>query len=94
MFMDPSRAFDSINQNLLVAKLEPYDFSGISLQLMRTYLKNCKQRVHVKRSFSESKNVNYMVLNADKCHYMCSDKATENDLLMGILTLIVKKKRD
>ena len=44
MFMDPSRAFDSINHNLLVAKLEPYDFSGISLQLMRTYLKNCESK--------------------------------------------------
>ena len=62
MFMDPSRAFDSINHNLLVAKLEPYDFSGISLQLMRTYLKNCKQRVHVKGSFSESKTILTSVL--------------------------------
>ena len=57
MFVDLSGAFDSINHNLLVAKLVPYDFWGISLQLMRTYLKNRKERVNVTSSFSEFKTI-------------------------------------
>ena len=57
MFINLSRAFDSINHNLLVAKLEAYDFSGISLQLMRTYLENRKQELIAKSSFSECKTI-------------------------------------
>ena len=52
-FMDFSKAFDAVNHNLLVAKLVAYGFSRISLQLMRSYLKNRKQRVNVNRSFSK-----------------------------------------
>ena len=46
MFMDLSKAFNSINHNLLVAKLVAYDFSRISPQLMRSYLKNRSQSVN------------------------------------------------
>ena len=62
MFMNLSKAFDSINHNLLVAKLEAYGFSGTSLQLMRSYLKNCKQRVYVNSSFSEWETVSIGIL--------------------------------
>ena len=33
--------------------MEAYGFSGICLQIMRTYLKNCIQRANVKSSFNE-----------------------------------------
>ena len=37
-------------------------------------------------------NENYMVLSADKRHYLCLDKI-QNLIFMEILTLIVKKKK-
>ena len=55
LFIYLLKAFDSINRNLLVAKLEAYGFSRISpqpiLQPMRGYLKNRKQRANVNSSF-------------------------------------------
>ena len=42
--MDLSKVFNSINLNLLVTKAEAYGFTGISLQVMRSRLKNSKQR--------------------------------------------------
>ena len=49
MFRNLSKAFDLIKHNLLVAKLEAYGFSRISLQVMKVYLKNYKQRANINR---------------------------------------------
>ena len=40
ILMDLSKAFDTINHSLLLAKLEAYGFSMISLKLMQSYLCN------------------------------------------------------
>ena len=40
ILMDLSKAFDTINHSLLLAKLEAYDFSITSLKLMQSYLCN------------------------------------------------------
>lgn len=53
MFLDLSKAFDSINHNLFVSKLETCGFRRISLQLQRNYLKNYKERVNLNMSLSE-----------------------------------------
>ena len=57
LFMDLSKAFDTINHDLLLAKLEAYGFSKTSIEFMHSYLKNRKQRVLINNSFSESKKV-------------------------------------
>ena len=45
--MDLSKAFDTINHELLLAKLHAYDFSVHSLLILSSYLFNRKQRVKI-----------------------------------------------
>ena len=53
LFMDLSKAFDTIDHNLMLAKLEAYGFNENSLHFMHSYLKNRKQRVQLNNSFSK-----------------------------------------
>ena len=50
--MDLSKAFDTIKQDLLLAKLKAYCFLDKSLALMCSYLKNRRQRTQINNSFS------------------------------------------
>ena len=43
--MDLSKAFDCLNHELLIAKLEAYGFSRAALKLVHNHLSNRKQRV-------------------------------------------------
>ena len=52
VLMDLSKAFDCLNHDLLIAKLEAYGFSRGALQLIQSYLNRQKQRVKVNGSFS------------------------------------------
>ena len=52
VFMDLSIAFDTINHDLLIAKLETYGFSINALLFMLSYLKKRSQRVRINSSFS------------------------------------------
>ena len=52
VFVDFSKAFDTINHDLLIAKLEAYGFSNNALLFMLSYLKNRSQRVSINSSFS------------------------------------------
>ncbi len=45
--MDLSKAFDCIPHDLMIAKLKAYGMSKQSLAFMRSYMRNCKQRVKV-----------------------------------------------
>ena len=49
--MDLSKAFDTINHDLLMAKLEAYRFSN-ALLFMLSYVKNRSQRVSINSSFN------------------------------------------
>ena len=51
--MDLSKAFDTINHNVLLAKLDVYGFSRTSLKLMQNYLCNRQQRISINVSFSD-----------------------------------------
>ena len=52
ILVDLSKAFDTINHNLLIAKLQAYGFSVKALKLIKSYLSNRWQRTKVNNSFS------------------------------------------
>ena len=51
--MDLSKAFDTLNQNLLLAKLNAYDFSFNAIKLVQSYLSEQFQRVNINNNFRE-----------------------------------------
>ena len=57
IFMDLSKAFDTINHDLVLAKLKAYNFSKQALNFMCSYLKNRRQRVQISNKFSSLKEV-------------------------------------
>ena len=52
VLMDLSKAFDTLNHDLLVAKLYAYGFDKISLKLIKSYLSDRWQRTKVNSSYS------------------------------------------
>ena len=50
--MDLSKAFDTINHELLLAKSHAYGFSMHPLLILSSYLSNGKQRVKINNSLS------------------------------------------
>ena len=50
--MDLSKAFDTLNHSLLLAKLKAYKFSENALTLMKNYLTKRHQRTKVNNNFS------------------------------------------
>ena len=50
--MDLSKAFDTLNHELLIAKLSAYSFNNESLKLIQSYLTNRWQRTKINKSFS------------------------------------------
>ena len=42
LFMDLSKAFHTINHDLMIAKRKAFSFSGEALKFMQSYLKNRK----------------------------------------------------
>ena len=57
LFMVLSKAFDTINHNLMLAKLKAYGFSTSALNLIHIYSKNKKQKVQINNEFSLGRNV-------------------------------------
>ena len=61
VFIDLSKAFDCLNHDLLIAKLDAYGFTRLALTYIRSYLRDRKQRVKMNGSYSEWRNINHGV---------------------------------
>ena len=62
IFMDISKAFDTLNHDLLNAKLGAYRFETDAQRYTKSYLTNRKQRVRVNKMFSEWERITTGVL--------------------------------
>ena len=50
LFCDLQKAFDCVNHDILLAKMEFYGITGIVIKLMRSYLENRYQRISLNDS--------------------------------------------
>ena len=57
VLMDLSKAFETINHQLLLAKLHAYGFSKQALAIICSYLSNQKQRIKINNVFSSWKDL-------------------------------------
>ena len=57
IFIDLSKAFDTVNHNILIKKLEHYGIRGIALDLFKSYLCNRKQFVQIDSCKSEIRSI-------------------------------------
>ena len=55
--MDLSKAFDCLNHEVLIAKLETYGFDTPSLNVVLNYLSNRKHRTKINNTFSKWVNI-------------------------------------
>ena len=51
--MDLSKPFDTLNHNLLLAKLDAYGFSFSAIKFVQSYLSERFQKVDINNNFSE-----------------------------------------
>lgn len=61
VFLDFQRAFETIEPELLIKKLELYGIEGAALEWFRSYLTDRRQVVKIGEHISEALNVNFGV---------------------------------
>ena len=54
VFIDTKKAFDTVDHQILLQKLELYGIKGNGLSLLRSYLTDRSQKCQVKDSFDQS----------------------------------------
>ena len=57
IYIDLSKAFDTLDHNILISKLQHYGFKGAALQLLISYLSNRKQFVQYGDTLSQKTDI-------------------------------------
>ena len=57
VIMDLSKAFDTLNHKLLIAKLEAFDLDSRSSSFLQSYLTNRYQRTRIGNAFSDWESI-------------------------------------
>ena len=57
IFIDLSKAFDTVNHEILLRKMEHYGIRGVALEWFRSYLSNRKQYVYLNGEPSQLENI-------------------------------------
>ena len=63
IFVDLSKAFNTVDQNIVITKLEKYRIFGKNLLWFKSYLSNRKQYIEYRNDFNEQKSTNLLQLN-------------------------------
>ena len=61
IYLDLSKAFDTLNHDILLSKLHYYGISGIPYNLLSTYIRNRKQYVQYQETISNLLNIKHGV---------------------------------
>ena len=62
ILIDLQKAFDTVNHDILLKKMEFIGFSEETTKWFKSYLSNRKFKVHIKNTFSEPENLLFGVL--------------------------------
>ena len=60
IYLDLSKAFDTLDHEILLAKLQYYGIHGTPLELVKSYLTNRKQYVEIELRRHKIKNARYI----------------------------------
>ena len=82
LFMDLSKAVDTINYDLLIAKLKAYGISKEALKLMKSYLKNRKQKMQINNKLSSERCYRSSTTGLHRCPLLFN--LFTNDLIFFI----------
>ena len=61
VLLDFQKAFDTVNHNILIAKLNRYEIRGITLDWLQSYLTNQKQQTSINNTLSNETVISYGV---------------------------------
>ena len=59
VFVDLAKAFDTLDHNILLTKLDRYGFRGVAYNLLKSYLENREQTVKINNEESDSLFLSY-----------------------------------